>query len=72
MLDRVARHADDRIRRKQPAGDVYRHIRLADVYAIRAHGQGDVDTVIDEDRNIVLVADRFRSLGDPQKLIREG
>lgn len=70
VLKRVARHADDRVRGKQPPGDVYRHIRLADVHAIRTHGKGNVDTVVDEDRNIVLVADRFGSLGDPQKLFR--
>ncbi len=70
VLKRVARHPDDRVRGKQPPGDVYRHIRLADMHAIRTHGKGNVDTVVDEDRDIVLVADRFRSLGDSQKLFR--
>ena len=60
MFNGVASHTDDRIRRQQLARNVHGHVGLAEMDAICANRERDVDTVIDEDGNVVPATDLLR------------
>ena len=57
----MARLAYDGPWREQRTRDGHWHICLADVHAIRSHGQSDVYSIIDEDWDIVSTANLFAS-----------
>ena len=64
----VTGHADDRVRGQEPACDVNRHVSLANVHAIRADSERNINTIVDEDRDIILVTNGLRVLGDSEEL----
>lgn len=59
MRGRVARHADDCPRREESFGNGDRHVCLPDMHAVGADREGDVEAVIDEDRNVEFAAERL-------------
>lgn len=68
MRDGVTAHADDGVRGQQPARLLDGHVRLAEVDARGADGEGDIDAVVNEQRDIVLVADGLALPRDVDKL----
>lgn len=68
MRDGVTAHADDGVREQQPARLLDGHVRLAEVDARGADGEGDIDAVVNEQRDIVLVADGLALPRDVDKL----
>lgn len=70
MLYRIARHADDRIWWQKLARRLDWHVCLTDMDPICLDRECDVDSVVDEDGDIVLATYLFRCLGDSQELCK--
>ena len=70
MRGGVAAHADDGVRGQQPARLLDGHVCLPEVHARSTDGEGDIDAVVDEQRDIVFVADDLALPRDVDELRR--
>ena len=68
MLNCIASHTDDGVRGQQPARNFDGHVGLTKVHTIGTDRKGNVDTVVDEDGNVVPATDLLGCLSDAEEL----